>query len=388
MINKNLLLLTLSHVFGFTVPPVTIFLSGIIGTQISPIKSLSLLPIALSYIGTAVFTIVAAKIMSIIGRKLGFILSAIVSTLSSLLAAYSVLNQNFILFNFSCFLFGFGIAFGHQYRFAAAESVEKDQAPKAISILFLAGIASALIGPNLATYTKSFITEQLYVGSYLSLAALTFTPIIFLLFYKSNVKLESGVKYKGRSYLELISQPRFLQSIVTSALAFAIMSFLMTATPVSMHIMEKMSLEQTGIVIQIHIICMFLPSLITGHLIKKHGPSVIINTGVTFFLITIGMSLFEQTFANYLVALIFLGFGWNFLYISGTSLLILTYKEEEKFKAQGFNDLIVFSTQGIASLSAGILLSLTSWKTMNLICIPLLVLIVYSTFRADMLSKK
>ena len=388
MINKNLLLLTLSHVFGFTVPPVTIFLSGIIGTQISPIKSLSLLPIALSYIGTAVFTIVAAKIMSIIGRKLGFILSAIVSTLSSLLAAYSVLNQNFILFNFSCFSFGFGIAFGHQYRFAAAESVEKDQAPKAISILFLAGIASALIGPNLATYTKSFISEQLYVGSYLSLAALTFTPIIFLLFYKNNVKLETGFKYKGRGYLELISQPRFLQSIVTSALAFAIMSFLMTATPVSMHIMEKMSLEKTGIVIQIHIVCMFLPSLITGLLIKKHGTSLIIYTGVTFFLITIGMSLFEQTFANYLVALIFLGLGWNFLFISGTSLVVLTYKEEEKFRVQGINDLIVFSTMALASLSAGILLSLTNWKTMNLICVPFLILIIAFTLRANLIYKK
>jgi len=42
----------------------------------------------------------------------------------------------------------------------------------------------------------------------------------------------------------------------------------------------------------------------------------------------------------------------------------------------------------LASLSAGILLTLTSWKIMNLICVPILVLIVYSTFRADILSKK
>ena len=86
--------------------------------------------------------------------------------------------------------------------------------------------------------------------------------------------------------------------------------------------------------------------------------------------------------------LIFLGLGWNFLFISGTSLVVLTYKEEEKFRVQGINDLIVFSTMALASLSAGILLSLTSWTTMNLICIPFLVLIIYSTFRADILSKK
>ena len=105
-------------------------------------------------------------------------------------------------------------------------------------------------------------------------------------------------------------------------------------------------------------------------------------------MLTIILSIFEQTFVNYMIALIFLGLGWNFLFISGTSLVVLTYKEEEKFKVQGINDLIVFSTMALASLSAGILLSLTNWKTMNLICIPFLVLIVYFTFRANILSKK
>jgi MFS family permease len=95
-------------------------------------------------------------------------------------------------------------------------------------------------------------------------------------------------------------------------------------------------------------------------------------------------SLFEQNFINYLIALIFLGFGWNFLFISGTSLLVLSYKEEEKFKAQGFNDLIVYTVQAIASLSAGIFISLTSWKTMNLVCIIFLIIIIISTFRADL----
>jgi MFS family permease len=107
-------------------------------------------------------------------------------------------------------------------------------------------------------------------------------------------------------------------------------------------------------------------------------------SGVILFSITILTSLFEQNFINYLIALIFLGFGWNFLFISGTSLLVLSYKEEEKFKAQGFNDLIVYTVQAIASLSAGIFISLTSWKTMNLVCIIFLIIIIISTLRADL----
>ncbi len=386
--NKNLWLLILSQVFAFTAAPVTVFLSGIIGSKLSPIKSLATLPMALSIVGIAIFAIFAAKIMSIIGRRAGFIYASIGSSLSSLLAAYSIISESFILFNFSCFLLGAAVAFSHQYRFAAVETVEKDKAPKAISIILLAGIGSAFIGPNLANLTKDMINGYLYSGSYVALAILTFTSTFFLIFYKDGHKPNKVIGKKTRSYLELISQPRFLQALISSAFAYAVMSFLMTATPISMHVMEKISLTKTGLVIQFHIAAMFLPSLITGNLIKRFGHSKIMHAGVALFSITILTSLFEQNFVNYLIALIFLGFGWNFLFISGTSLLVLSYRENEKFKAQGFNDLIVYSIQAAASLSAGVFLTLTSWKIMNLICIIFLIIILLSTLRADFSKKK
>ena len=55
---------------------------------------------------------------------------------------------------------------------------------------------------------------------------------------------------------------------------------------------------------------------------------------------------------------------------------------------RGFNDLIVYSIQAIASLSAGVFLTLTSWKTMNLVCIIFLILIIFSTLRADLKERK
>ncbi len=99
--------------------------------------------------------------MSIIGRRLGFVLASIASTVASLMAAYSIILGNFFIFCFACFILGAGMAFIHQYRFAAAESVEKEQAPRAISILLSAGIVSAFIGISLANYTKNFIPNYL-----------------------------------------------------------------------------------------------------------------------------------------------------------------------------------------------------------------------------------
>ena len=73
MINRNLSLLTLSQVFGFTAANVTVFLSGIIGSLLSSVKSLSTLPPSIYIVGIAISTIFAAEVMSIIGRRLGFV---------------------------------------------------------------------------------------------------------------------------------------------------------------------------------------------------------------------------------------------------------------------------------------------------------------------------
>jgi len=386
--NRNLVVLTLSQIFSFTAAPVTVFLSGIIGSQISPLKSLSTLPMSISVVGIAIGAVIASKLMSITGRKVGFIVASAGNTLVSVLAAYSIFIQSFSLYCFVNFFLGMGMAFTHQYRFAAAESVNKDKVPRAISIILLGGIVSAFIGPSVANFSKDMFSNHMYVGSYLSLAALTFLPTIFFLFYKNTSKIEISVKYSGRSYLELVSQPRFLQAVISSAFGYAIMTFLMTGTPLSMHVMEGISLNKTSIVIQIHVACMFLPSLIAGNLIKKIGHSKMMYVGVGLYCITVIISLFDQSFLNYMIALIFLGFGWNFLFISGTSLLVLTYNEEEKYRAQGFNDFVVYSVHALGSLSAGVLIVLTNWKIMNLICIPLIVVIILTTLRADLLTKK
>ena len=162
----------------------------------------------------------------------------------------------------------------------------------------------------------------------------------------------------------------------------------MTATPISMYKMHGFTLGSTSIVIQSHIIGMFLPSLITGSLIKKFGHSKIIYSGALIYLICIYLSFYDQTFINYLIALVLLGIGWNFLFIGGTSLLVLCYKESEKFKVQGFNDVIVFSIQSIASLIAGYSILKFSWNEINLACIPVVLLIIVVSIRADIYKKK
>ena len=306
--NRNLSLLISSQVFGFTAANVTVFLSGIIGSQLSTIKSLATFPPSIYVVGIAISTIFAAKVMSIIGRRLGFVLASIGSSLACLLAAYSIFINSFIIFSFSCFLLGTGMAFIHQYRFAAAETVEKDKAPKAVSMLLLAGIVSAFIGITLANKTKDLISDHVYVGSYIALACLTIMPAIFLSFYKnSKITNKNNSTYSNvRTYKEFVSDPKFLQAMVAATFGYVVMAFLMTATPISMHYVHKLSVDKVGLVIQFHVLGMFLPSLVTGNLIKRFGFSNIMYMGVFFYTLTISLSLFEPTFINYFASLIFL----------------------------------------------------------------------------------
>ena len=390
MFNKNLVLLVLSQVFSFTAAPITVFLSGIVGSSMTNIKTLATLPVALMIVGTSLGSIFAAFLMSKIGRKLGFMIGCMITSFAGLLAAYSVINFFFILFCFSNLLVGLGTAFSSQYRFAAAESVKKKYIPKSISAILLASMVGALLGPNIASLTKDIISTSTYSGSYLFLSFLTIIPIIFFIFYtneKSNNEYIEKNKIT-RNYSELLFQPKFTQAVVGAAIGYATMSFLMTATPISMHIFDGMSINKTGFVIQAHILSMFLPSLFTASLINKYGHSKIMYFGIIFFSLCIFINFLGHNFYNYLFSLMLLGLGWNFLFVSGTSLLILSYEPHEKFKAQGLNDFSVFTTQATGALLAGFILNLYGWKITNILCIPLLIIVIFVVYRSDKLSKE
>jgi hypothetical protein len=65
------------------------------------------------------------------------------------------------------------------------------------------------------------------------------------------------------------------------------------------------------------------------------------------------------------------GVGWNFLFLSGTNLLPLGYRRNERFRVQAANDFLVFSIQAVASLSSGWVLYIWKWEGVLLACIPL-----------------
>ena len=375
MLNRNLFILSIGQIFSSTSPVVSVLLGGIIGAGMTNINYLATLPTALMIVGTAVGSLFASKIMKMKGRKFGFSLASIINSFFSLICAYAVLINSFNLFCIGNLAIGLSVAFAQQYRFAATESVEASNIPKAISLILLLVIVASLLGANIVSVTKDFYITT-YVGSYIAMSLLTIIPFFFFLFYQNEDKVDQKEIKSQKTIFQLLSNKNIQLSILSAGVGYTTMSTLMTATPISMKMMHGFSLFSTGIVLQLHVIGMFLPSLITGDLINKFGHKKMIYAGIIIMFSTIATHFVFETYYGYMIGLILLGVGWNFLFISGTSLLVVSYNKEDKFLAQGLNDFVVFSSQSIGALSAGILLFSTSWKTLNLICLPLLILLL------------
>ena len=383
MINKNFIVICLSSTIAAFPPVAVVLIGGIITSQIMLLDSLATLPMTLMIIGIAISAPIASRFMSILGRKKGFLFSSILSSFALILCSTAIYNQNFYIFALGNFLIGSSQAFIHQYRFAASESVPKEYIPRSISIILLLGIISALLSSNFAEYFKDYFPDNLFLGSYIFLSITAIIPFFILLFYDDNQNVKSKSNFQFETVISLLKNIKILQSIVSAGFGYFTMAIIMTATPLHMHLVNKFTLFETSIVIQLHVIGMFLPSLFSGDLIKRFGNTKIIYTGVIILFCSIAVNTLFDFYYSYMLGLILLGIGWNFLFVSGSSLLVISYEEKDKFTAQGLNDFIVFSTQGIGSLSAGFLLYFSNWTVINIICIPLLIIVLLVSFFAS-----
>ncbi len=380
MYNKNFIVICISSTIATFPPMAVVLLGGIITSQIMMKDSLATVPMTLMIIGIAVGAPIASRFMSIWGRQKGFLFSSLLSCLALIFCSIAIFLENFYVFALGNFLIGSSQAFIHQYRFAASESVTKEFIPRSISIILLLGIVSALLSSNFAEYFKDFFPNNLFLGSYIFLSFTAIIPFFVLLFYEETKTSNNQSKFQIETIFKLLKNIKIIQSIVSAGLGYFTMAIIMTATPLHMHLVNKFTLFETSIVIQLHVIGMFLPSLFSGDLIKRFGNTNIIYAGVVILFLSILTNTFFEFYYSYMLGLILLGIGWNFLFVSGSSLLVVSYKEKDKFTAQGLNDFIVFSTQGIGSLSAGFLLYFSNWTVINLLCVPLLIIVLVVSF--------
>lgn len=310
------------------------------------------------------------------GRKPTFLLFISIGIGSCLLAGQALAQQSFSLFCLSSALLGFTNAALQQIRFAAMECVPLEKGATAASIIMCAGIVSAFLGPELALLGRELSSIE-YRGSFWLAAACLGTGGVVMMLYAPAPLRAATSAGNARPITTMLRNPSLLLAISSGAVAYIVMSFIMTATPISMHLHQGHSLEDTKWVIQSHIAAMFLPSLLTVWLFRIISIRGLMVAGLVCFGATITIGLIDSTVIGYWGQLVMLGIGWNFLFVSGTALLPTSHEPGEQYRAQALNDSVVFSSQAIASLSAGWAITVMNWENMLLLCaVPMILMVV------------
>lgn len=374
---KNIWLLFLSQPLVMAASPVIVFIGGILSTKMTDDPSMATLPITVMILGVASTSIPAALLAKIKGRKFAAITGFSLSFVASIIAAFATYQLSFELFVLASLLFGASTAFIQQLRFAAIENAPSpEDIPKVLSILMLSGIFAAFLGPDIALAAKNLIdSPEGYTGSFLMLSLLVLIALVIISQFKDIETTTAPVNENTRSLLVIVKQPIFIISVLCAAIGFSLMSYLMTATPLSMHNHHGHSLLDTKWVIQSHIAAMFLPSLFTAWLVKKFGLKILLLAGTLMYASVTIIAFSGEQVIHYWWALVLLGIGWNFLFLSGTTLLPLSYAPSEKHKVQALNDFILFGFQAAASLLAGWVLFKAKWYGVLLSSLPFLVIL-------------
>ena len=373
---RNLWLLAIAQGLFLTNNVTFIAINGLVGLSLAPLGWMATLPVMGYVVGGALSTGLVAKAQSQFGRKKSFQLGLLVGLLSAAVCAYAAYSRQFWLLVAATVVAGFYNANAQLYRFAAAELANSAFKEKAVSLVLAGGLIGAVLGPNLALWTKSmFATPSSsaaatpFIGAYLALvfvALLAMVVVSFINFPAHVIKSKAdSAKNAGRPLSEIMRQPVFIVSTMAAALGYGVMNLLMAATPIAMQ-QCGLQFSDVAFVLEWHVIGMCAPGFFTGHLIKRFGVLQIMGVGVVLNLACILIALSGQDLHQFLIALFLLGLGWNFLFTGSTTLALDTYSPEEKDRAQGAINFFTFAVLALSSFASGALVTTRGWTLLNL----------------------
>ena len=372
---RNIRLLTVAQALGGAGPPIIISLGGLVGQTLAPSPALVTLPVSLYNLGLALSTLPAAYLMRRLGRRSAYLIGAASAAVAGLLAAGGIFAAAFLLFCLGTFTAGFQGANVQSYRFAAADGVSGPLKAKAISSVLVGGLFAAVIGPQLVIWTRDAIPSAPFAGSFLSQAALAALVLPVLLMLRTSSVAGTAAQSGGRPLKAILLSPRYMLAVATGVVSYGLMTFVMTASPVAM-VGHGHSVDHAALGIQWHVLAMFVPSFFTGTLIQRFGKERVAAVGLMLTASSGAVALGGLDIAHFWIALILLGVGWNFGFIGATAMVTETHTPEERGKAQGANDFIIFGVVACASFFSGNLLHASGWETINWLIFPAVALVL------------
>ncbi|MBL6604474.1 MAG: MFS transporter [Alphaproteobacteria bacterium] len=359
--------MTIAQGLSMSVMNINIINTGLAGALLAPALWMATLPLSLQFVAVIMATLPASLLMARFGRGPVFIIGVCIALTATLIQGLALIRGDFTLFISGSVLLGFSHGTAQFYRYAAADAVAVADKPKAVSFVLLGGLFAAFVGPEIAYRFVGAVDGAPYAGAFFGAAGVQF----FAFFALAGLDIPPPDRRgsAGRPLSAFFATASFRLGLVVAALGYACMSFLMTATPLQIVNISQLGTEENARVIQWHVIAMFAPSFFTGLLVSKFGVRWMIVLGALLYGLVAVFALAGNSFWHYFAALFLLGLGWNFLFVTGTTLIARIAKPVERGRVQGVSDLVIFACVAIASLSAGVLHSAIGWDGLVLSCL-------------------
>ena len=369
----NVARLAIAQAVSMTTMNVNIINTALVGSLLAPVAWLATLALSLQFVASMLTTLPASLLMVRFGRRPVFIGGVLVAAFAASLQGVAIMIDHFILFCAASMALGIAHGCASFYRYAATDCATEQARPKAISYVLAGGLMAALFGPEIARNTVQWVPDYLYAGCYFSASAVQLISLLAL----AGIEIPKPklTRTGGRPLGIFFRNPVFVMGMTCSAIGYALMSYLMTATPLQVVNVAKLGTSANATIIQWHVVAMFAPSFFTGNLIQRFGIVKILLVGLLAYIVAMITALAGDRFLHYFVALFVVGLGWNFLYIGGSALVASVATAQEKGRVQGVADLATTSLVALASLSAGGLHSQFGWDIFILAgCVPVVIL--------------
>src|SRR5471032_606347 len=335
------------------------------------------LPVSMQHLGVMLSVFPASMLMMRRGRRFGFRLGSLVGMVGASCSALGLGLASFPVMCLGGLLLGFAIANMQLYRFAAVELAPPSYRAQAISYVTAGGVIAGVIGPTLARWTPDLWLPT-FQASFVAVVVVHAIVFVVLSFIEFPVVKAEDSHGPQRPLLEIVTQPAYMVAAAGSMIAFGVMSFVMSASPLAIKLCG-LPVTEAPVTIFVHVMGMFVPAFFTGNLIQRFGIFNMMTIGIALLIGGVAVALMGTTEWHFRGALGLNGVGWNFLFVGATTLLTTTYRPSERGKAQAFNDFMVFGTTATASLGASVVLEVSGWAELNylafaLVCVAMLVI--------------
>jgi MFS family permease len=326
-------------------------------------------PLGVLVVGSAAGALLIARRTTRAGRAAGLMLGYAIGAVGAVIVVAAAAIDDFVLLLVGSAALGAANAAIFLSRYAAAELGGTARRGRALGIVFFAAAFGAVASPNMLGPSGS-VAEAIglpeLAGLYLVAVPAFGVAALLLTRLPSRSTSVDGMEDVSRSSLRAGLRDARVGLAVLGSVNL-VMVAVMAIAPI--HLVEHgHDLDFVGVVVSVHVLCMFGPSPLTGWLADRVGGAFVVVLSAAL-LVTAGISgaMLDTSDAPAMTLMLaVLGLGWNAGVVGGSTMLAASTPPELRPHAEAIGETAMGLAAGAGAPIAGLIVAYGDFATLSL----------------------